>query len=125
MIQMSEGTQQVKYGVEKATSAGHSLEQIVSGAENVRVMIESIAATADEQASVADEISKSIQQVSSVSNQVAQGTAQSAEAGEQFLMKAEQLMGLVKKFKIKVTDRCRRDVGAPNGMPDRRSKLQL
>ncbi len=125
VIQMSEGTQQVEYGVKKATSAGQSLEQIVAGAEDVRVMIESIAATADEQASVADEISKSIQQVSSVSNQVAEGTAQSAAAGEQLSQKAEQLMGLISKFKIKVVDRRQRDVGAPEGMKDRRSRLRL
>jgi len=121
--QMSEGTQQVGQGVEKATLAGQSLEQIVSGAEEVRSMIESIAATADEQSSVAAEISSSIQTISSVSAQVAEGTSQSAIAGEQLSLKAEQLMGLIGRFKIKVTDRRQANRGAPGDIKDRRSSL--
>lgn len=102
---MNSGTEQVGQGVEKATQAGQSLERIVSGAEEVSNMIQSIAATAEEQSAVAEEISRNIQTVSNVSSQVSEGTAQSAQAGEQLSMKAEQLMGLISKFKIDVTDR--------------------
>lgn len=116
--QMSEGTKQVGEGVEKATLAGQSLEQIVSGAEEVQGMIESIAATAEEQSAVAEEISRSIQQVSSVSAQVGEGTAQSAMAGEQLSIKAEQLMSLIGKFKIKVTDRRFENSGATVGVEE-------
>ncbi len=122
---MSDGTVQVDEGVQKATLAGESLEKIVSGAEEVRCMIESIAATADEQSSVSEEISRTIQEVSVVSNQVGEGTAQSAAAAEQLSIKAEQLMGLIGKFKIKVSDRRAENVGAPDGMANRRSELDL
>jgi methyl-accepting chemotaxis protein len=98
--QMNSGTQQVDDGVLKATQAGDSLEKIVKGAIEVQTMIESIAATADEQSSVASEISQNIQNVNATTAQVAEGASQSAIAGEQLSRKAEELISLVGKFKI-------------------------
>ena len=118
---MQSGTKEVDDGVQRASAAGESLQRIVSSALDVRNKIESIAATAEEQSSVATEISQSIQRVSATSAQVAEGTAQSALAGEQLSMKAEQLMGLIGKFKIKVTDRRDEDHGPPYGTEERRS----
>ncbi|CAN0560242.1 unnamed protein product, partial [Laminaria digitata] len=87
-----------------ASEAGESLGQIVSSAVEVRSRIESIAATAEQQSSVANEISKNIQNVNATAAQVAEGTSQAAMAGEQLSMKAEQLMSLIGKFKIDVSD---------------------
>jgi methyl-accepting chemotaxis protein len=117
---MQSGTKEVDDGVRRASAAGESLQRIVSSALDVRHKIESIAATAEEQSSVATEISQSIQRVSATSAQVAEGTAQSALAGEQLSMKAEQLMNLIGKFKIKVSDRCDEDLGPPYGTEERR-----
>jgi len=118
---MQSGTKEVDDGVDRATAAGDSLQQIVSSAKGVRQKIESIAATAEEQSSVATEISQSIQRVNATSAQVAEGTSQSAIAGEQLSMKAEQLMGLIGKFKINVADRRTEDGAAPVGLDERRS----
>ncbi len=120
---MSTGTEQVQEGVLKATQAGESLKQIVSGAQEVSGMIQSIAAAAEQQSSAAEEISRNVQAVSAVANQVGEGTAQSAEAAAQLSLKAEQLRGLVGKFKIKVSDRRQERGSAPPGTEERRSSL--
>ncbi len=117
---MSSGTDQVKEGVVKATQAGESLKKIVAGAQEVSGMIQSIAAAAEQQSAASEEISRSVQSVSAVSNQVGEGTAQSAEAAGQLSLKAEQLQGLIGKFKIKTPDRRKRDSGPPSGDEDRR-----
>ncbi len=101
---MVDGTREVDGGVQRANEAGESLQRIVSSASQVRTKIESIAATAEEQSSVATEISRSIQSVNATAAQVAEGTSQAAMAGEQLSEKAEQLMGLIGKFKIQVTN---------------------
>ena len=102
---MLNGTREVDGGVQRASEAGESLQQIVSSAVEVRSRIESIAATAEQQSSVANEISKNIQNVNATAAQVAEGTSQAAMAGEQLSMKAEQLMSLIGKFKINAGDR--------------------
>jgi methyl-accepting chemotaxis protein len=121
---MQSGTKEVDDGVDRATAAGQSLQQIVSSAAGVRQKIESIAATAEQQSSVATEISQNIQRVNATSAQVAEGTAQSAQAGEQLSMKAEQLMGLIGKFKINVSDRRTEEGDPPAGLGERRSSKQ-
>jgi methyl-accepting chemotaxis protein len=98
---MDAGTQQVQVGVDKATQAGQSLEQIVTGAQDVASMIQSIAAAAEEQSAAGEQVSRSIQQVGAVTNQVNEATGQSAQAASQLSIKAEELLALVGKFKIK------------------------
>ncbi len=121
---MSSGTDQVQEGVNKATQAGESLEKIVSGAQEVSGMIQSIAAAAEQQSAAAEEISRSIQSVSAVSNQVGEGTAQSAQAAAQLSLKAEQLRGLVGKFKIKISERRQRNEGPPQDTEEQRSSMK-
>jgi len=76
---MGAGTEQVKSGVERATAAGASLDQIVSGAGEVAGMVQSISAAAEEAGA---------------------GARQSAEAAAQLSSKSEQLQTLVAQFKI-------------------------
>jgi methyl-accepting chemotaxis protein len=97
---MNAGTEQVQVGVEKATLAGHSLEQIVTGAQDVASMIQAIAAAAEEQSAAAEQVSRGIQSVSAVTTQCAEGASQSAMAASQLSVKAEQLQSLVGKFKL-------------------------
>jgi methyl-accepting chemotaxis protein len=97
---MTAGTEQVQVGVEKATRAGTSLEQIVAGAQEVAGMIESIAAAAEEQSAASEQVSRGVQSVSAVTNQSAEGASQSAMAASQLSAKAEELQALVGKFKL-------------------------
>jgi len=98
--QMNAGTEQVQVGVQKATQAGQSLEQIVAGAQEVATMIESIAAAAQEQSAASEEVSRGVQSVSAVTNQSAEGASQSAMAANQLSTKAEELLALVGRFKL-------------------------
>ncbi len=97
---MNAGTEQVQVGVEKATQAGQSLEQIVAGANEVASMIQSIAAAAEEQSAASEEVSRGVQSVSAVTNQSAEGVNQAATAAVQLSEKAEQLLRLVGTFKV-------------------------
>jgi methyl-accepting chemotaxis protein len=76
---MHTGTEQVKVGVDLATQAGASLEQIVTGASDVAGMVQSISAAAEEAGA---------------------GARQSAEAAGQLSTKAEELQTLVSQFRI-------------------------
>ncbi len=97
---MTAGTEQVQVGVEKATLAGQSLEQIVAGAQEVATMIQSIAAAAEEQSAASEQVSRGVQSVSAVTNQSAEGASQSAMAASQLSAKAEELQALVGRFKL-------------------------
>lgn len=97
---MGAGTEQVKIGVEKATLAGKSLEQIVAGAQDVSGMIRSIAAAAEQQSAASEEVSRGVQSVSAVTNQSAEGANQAAMAASQLSTQAEQLQTLVSRFKL-------------------------
>jgi len=97
---MNSGTEQVKVGVEKATLAGQSLEQIVAGAQEVATMIQSIAAAAEQQSATSEEVSRNVEQISAVTKQTSEGTNQAATAASQLSEKAEQLLRLVGTFKV-------------------------
>jgi methyl-accepting chemotaxis protein len=97
---MSKGTDQVTKGVERASHAGESLQQIVSSARAVAEMIQSIAAAADQQSTASTQVANNIENISSVTRQTSQGASQAAEASGQLSAKAEQLQHLVKQFKV-------------------------
>jgi len=98
---MNAGTEQVSVGVEKATEAGKSLEKIVAGAQNVAGNIQSIAAAAEQQSAAAEEVSRNIESITAVTAQSTEGAQQAAQAATQLSGKAEELLALVGRFKIK------------------------
>lgn len=108
---MEAGTGEVRQGVEKATEAGWSLTQIVSGAVEVSGMIQSIAAASEEQSQAAESVSRNVEQVLAVSSQATEGANQAAQAAAQLSSKAERLQRLVNAFKTKQTV----GVGGPPG----------
>ncbi len=97
---MTEGSQQVHEGVERAKNAGDSLRQIVNGAQQVAAMIQGIASAAEEQQSTSSQISHNVETISSMSGQVTDGANQAAAAAAQLSVKAEQLRGMVSRFKV-------------------------
>ena len=96
---MNAGTEQVETGVGRATEAGRSLQQIVTGAQEVAGMIQSIAAAAEEQSSASEEVSRNVDAISTVTRQATEGSNQAASAAAQLSTKAEQLQELVSRFK--------------------------
>jgi len=97
---MNTGTQQVQTGVELATRAGNSLNEIVGSAQSVSDMIASIASAAEQQAAASEEISRSIQSVDAITRQSSEASSQSATAATQLSSKAETLQQLVAEFKV-------------------------
>jgi methyl-accepting chemotaxis protein len=97
---MTTGTEQVKTGVQRATEAGASLQQIVSSAREVATMIQSIAAAAEQQSAASEQVSRNIESISAVTRQASEGAGQAASAAAQLSTKAEQLQQIVSQFKL-------------------------
>ncbi len=119
---MNKGTQQVSEGVERASQAGQSLEQIVSAAQDVSGMVQSIAAAAEQQSAAGEQVSRSVQTVSTVTRQVSEGAGQAAQSATTLSEKAQELRGLVNRFKFDIPERRHRDDGPPAGKSERRNR---
>ncbi len=102
---MNSGTEQVTLGVQKATRAGESLDQIVTAARGVADMIRSIAAAAEEQSAASEQISRNVESVSAVIKQANEGAEQAAAAATQLSRKAEELQRMVGQFKLDEKER--------------------
>ncbi|MEQ9455421.1 MAG: methyl-accepting chemotaxis protein [Phycisphaeraceae bacterium] len=101
---MERGTEQVARGVEQATSAGKSLEQIVVSTRDVASMIQSIAAAAEEQSSASEQVSRSISSIQVITEESTKGAQSAAQAATSLADKAERLNQLVARFKLDKTD---------------------
>ena len=97
---MNTGTEQVNEGVERATQAGQSLEQIVASAQSVSGVISEIAAATEQQAATSEEISRNIEGINAVTQETVQGSSQAASASVELSNRAEELRALVSRFKI-------------------------
>tara|TARA_Y100000589_G_scaffold207328_1_gene195510 strand:+ start:1889 stop:3850 length:1962 start_codon:yes stop_codon:yes gene_type:complete len=97
---MNEGTQRVEEGVHLAEEAGQSLNAIVEGSDKVARLIQSIAASSEEQSSTSQIISQNVDSINAVTRQSAEGAEQAAMAANQLSEKSEQLRTLVGQFKI-------------------------
>lgn len=97
---MSTGTERVDEGVRLAQQAGSSLEQIVAGTTHVAEVIQTIAATSDEQSAATEQIAQNIEQINALSREAAEGAAQAAQAAASLSAKSEHLQSLVGRFKL-------------------------
>lgn len=97
---MKSGTARVREGVELAERAGGSLETIVTSAQSVSGMIESIAAAASQQAQAGEQISVAVTSIAEVTRQSGEGTNQAAQAATNLSQLAEQLQNMVSRFRI-------------------------
>ena len=86
--------------VEMANKAGIAITCISSSVEAINDMNAQIACAAEEQSAVSEEINKSITNINDLSQQTAGGAQQTAESTLQLTQLAEQLSGLVVKFKV-------------------------
>jgi methyl-accepting chemotaxis protein len=97
---MDSGTRQVEQGVERAQSANRNLCEIVTSARDVAGMIQSIAATSEQQSAASEQIGRSVDSISATSRQASEGASQAAAAACQLSFKAEHLRALVSRFKV-------------------------
>jgi methyl-accepting chemotaxis protein len=97
---MQEGTAEVERGKQLADKAGHSLVQIIAGAEQVADIVAQVAAASEEQSSASEQISKNIEAISSVTQESSAGIQQIARAAEDLNRLTSNLEDLISKFKI-------------------------
>ncbi|MEM1099125.1 MAG: methyl-accepting chemotaxis protein [Planctomycetota bacterium] len=97
---MNAGTEQVTHGVAKASAAGDSLGEIVSAAQDVAEMIQSIASAADEQSTASDDVARSIETISAVSQRTSERGQQAAQTAALLSQKAEALQLMCRRFKL-------------------------
>ncbi|MEW8030097.1 MAG: methyl-accepting chemotaxis protein [Candidatus Thiodiazotropha sp.] len=97
---MAEGKEVTLVGVEQAAAAGEALQTINAAVEQISNMNTQIASAAEEQSSVTEEINRSIVSINEVAEQSAVGAQQTSAASDDLAKLAEQLKGLVERFKV-------------------------
>lgn len=97
---MESGKTKSRTGAEQAKVAGEALETINAAVERINTMNTQIASAAEEQSSVTEEINRNIVNINQVTEQTASGSKQTAQASDDLAKLAEQLQGLVARFKV-------------------------
>ncbi len=97
---MGQGKEMTQVGVEQAAAAGEALQTINAAVERISNMNTQIASAAEEQSTVTEEINRSIVSINGVAEQSAIGAQQTAAASDDLAKLAEQLKGLVDRFKV-------------------------
>ena len=97
---MAEGTTQVRDGVASARRAGESLGEIVSGTDDVAVMIQGIAAATEEQSATTALIAQSVIESTAAIREVALGANQTSSSVVELTERAEELRELIGQFKL-------------------------
>lgn len=100
VARMEVGNGHVKSGLELAGKAGTSLDDIVSGAQSVAMMIDSIAAAAEEQSQASHEVSQRVESVAELSKGVNKKAGQVANSAQAVSQRAIELNKLVNQFKV-------------------------
>ncbi|MAT65631.1 MAG: methyl-accepting chemotaxis protein [Gammaproteobacteria bacterium] len=86
--------------VEKANEAGSSLDRITQSVSTINDMNTQIATAAEEQSAVAEEINRNITNIHDTANQSATAGQQTAIASQELASLAENLRGIVSRFKL-------------------------
>ena len=100
MTSMHEGTSQVEEGVQLASEAGESLQQIVSSVDRVTDMVRQIATAAEQQSATSDEISNNITSIADIAGENSDGVRNISSAAEDLNKVAEDLNSLVGTFTL-------------------------
>ncbi|MFH1686529.1 MAG: HAMP domain-containing methyl-accepting chemotaxis protein [bacterium] len=98
---MEAGVQEVDKGRELVDRAGVSLSEIVNESQRVMDMIQQIATASEEQAAAAEEVSRNVEHISEVTESTARRSDQSSEAARNLNAQAEELNGIVARFRFK------------------------
>lgn len=97
---MEQGVQQVKSGTVEAEKSGEALQDIQAHVNNVALQVNQIATAAEEQTATTREISSNMLQIAEVVQHTSQGAHETAIAAAQLNGNAEELLRLVRQFKL-------------------------
>ncbi len=99
VVAMGRGQEKVKGSVDKAESAGRSLDEINKAVATITAMNMQIASASEEQSNVAEEINKNVNTIKDISALTSEGSLKSDEAIEEINILLATLQGLCLKFK--------------------------
>jgi methyl-accepting chemotaxis protein len=97
---MEQGVKQVKSGTVEAAKSGEALQDIQAHVNDVALQVNQIATAAEEQTATTREISSNMLQITEVVQQTSRGAHESAIAAAQLNGNAEELLRLVRQFKL-------------------------
>lgn len=97
---ISTSSQHVETGVELVGEAGKALEVIVGKVGEISGLVAEIAASAQEQATALVEVNTAINQMDQVTQQNAAMVEESTAASHSLTQEADELMGLVARFRV-------------------------
>ena len=98
---MQSGTEQVRGGVEKATEAGHALQEIVLSVERVSEMIERIATGASSQNQMVSEVRSHVGEISQMVHDASSDTMTGEQATGALAKLSAQLDQVIHQFKLR------------------------
>ncbi len=97
---MEQGVSEVETGTDEASRSGQALQHILEQINDVTMQVNQIATAAEEQTATTSEISSNMMQITEVVQITARGAEESAQASGQLARQAEELKGLVGKFRL-------------------------
>ena len=97
---MEKGTTEVQSGIELADNAGNSIQNILSGIDELLNMVNQIAAASEEQSTTSEEISKNVSSISKVTAESARNIEDVASTANELAKMTDTLTSLVSQFKI-------------------------
>ncbi|MAX23305.1 MAG: hypothetical protein CMJ19_02280 [Phycisphaeraceae bacterium] len=100
VTQMQEGTKVVSTGVELASNAGQSLQDILSGSQQVAQMVTAIASAAEQQSQATKQIAQNVENISHGAQQSQASSEYTAEAAGSLSQLSCNLRDLINQFKM-------------------------
>jgi methyl-accepting chemotaxis protein len=97
---MEQGVLEVEKGTEEASRSGDAIREILELFRALDTQVGEIATTADDQTRTTTEINSNIMMISEIIETTAKGANDSAQAAEGLAQLAEQLKGLVGRFRL-------------------------
>jgi methyl-accepting chemotaxis protein len=97
---MDQGTRDVRAGVEKTSSAGVALKEIIQMSTQVGEMIREIAGTTGQQLEATQQVNASVAEISSLVRQSSETANHTARACTELSSLALELRAMVQKFKL-------------------------
>jgi methyl-accepting chemotaxis protein len=99
--QMENGVNEVGAGITDAARSGSALKDIIEHINTITMQVNQIATAAEEQSATTQDITNNIQVMTEIIQDTAHGAVQSASAANNLSGLADELQGLVGKFRIK------------------------
>lgn len=96
---MAESRNKADQSTELANNAAEALQQITHAATQINDMVHQIASATEQQTTATEEITQNIQLVADVSTDTTESVHQSTQASESLAQLAEQLQGMVRRFR--------------------------